>query len=115
MYAHRFSWELHFGEVPPDQIVCHTCDNPRCVRPDHLFLGDHKINSDDKFKKGRQRFLAGEEQPTSKVSDEDVKFIRAAAAEGMGRSVLASKFGISTAQVGRIINYKSRKEYKLEV
>lgn len=51
--AHRVSWRMHFGEIPKGMFVCHRCDNPKCVRPEHLFLGTAKDNSDDKWKKGR--------------------------------------------------------------
>jgi hypothetical protein len=52
--AHRMSWEMHNGPIPDEMHVLHTCDNTRCVRPDHLFLGTHQDNMDDKVVKGRQ-------------------------------------------------------------
>ena len=52
--AHRFSWELHFGPIPDVLIVLHKCDTPACVRPDHLFLGTHLDNAQDRNRKNRQ-------------------------------------------------------------
>lgn len=49
------AWMLFRGEIPEGMLICHHCDNTLCVNPDHLFVGTHKTNSDDKYRKGRAR------------------------------------------------------------
>lgn len=54
--AHRWLYEQTHGELPDHIYVCHHCDNPRCVRPDHLFIGTAKDNAHDAIQKGRFRY-----------------------------------------------------------
>ena len=51
--AHRVSFVLHKGPIPKGALICHTCDNPKCVNPSHLFLGNHLTNNQDRDRKGR--------------------------------------------------------------
>lgn len=53
--AHRWAWRFAHGAVPPGLFVCHHCDNPSCVRPDHLFVGSQADNMQDAARKGRIR------------------------------------------------------------
>lgn len=53
MSSHRFSYFIHKGTIPTGMLICHTCDNPPCTNPDHLFLGTHKDNCHDKMRKKR--------------------------------------------------------------
>ncbi len=57
--AHRVSYTMHKGEIPSGMYVCHTCDNKKCVNPNHLFLGTPKDNWQDGFNKDRIKILGG--------------------------------------------------------
>lgn len=55
--AHRYSYKYHFGDFDKKMFVCHKCDNPSCVNPEHLFLGNNKLNMEDANKKGRMYYV----------------------------------------------------------
>lgn len=73
-YAHRFSYEHYVGVIPFGLLVCHSCDNPKCIRPKHLFAGTHKNNWEDCLNKGRNP--RGERYAHSRLTDEKVRLIR---------------------------------------
>lgn len=103
--AHRYSWELHFGEISDPLLVCHHCDNPSCVRPSHLFLGTDQDNVDDRVRKGRSARLSGEQHPRSKVSTEQAAAFRIAYFDrGISQKALAAQYGLSAATVYRAIH-----------
>ena len=74
--AHRISWVIAYGELSKETLVLHKCDNPKCVNPDHLFLGDYKDNMEDMRAKGRDNPPKGEEHHWSKLTEDDIKQIR---------------------------------------
>lgn len=96
MSAHRVSYELKHGEIPEGMEVCHKCDNPCCVNPDHLFLGTRQDNIDDRERKGRNVTFTGEEQPRSKLTKKAVKDARwERAYKGTSYQMLADRYGVS--------------------
>lgn len=105
--AHRYSYILHKEPIPEGMFVCHTCDNPRCVNPDHLFLGTPKDNMGDKLAKGRGNHPRGEAHPLAKLSDADVDEARRLA-ETMTKTAIAKRFGVSRSLISMIANSAHR-------
>ncbi len=85
--AHRLSWELHFGAIPAGILVCHHCDIPRCVRPDHLFLGSNTDNLVDMTMKNRHGM--------AKLTTEMVYAMRIAHRQGENCAAIARRYGVS--------------------
>jgi hypothetical protein len=99
--AHRFSYALANGPIPQGMFVCHRCDNPRCVRPDHLFLGTPDDNMQDKTRKGRQ---AKGSEISKRLRPEDVLLIRTMYASGnYSQQELADSFGVYQTTISHII------------
>lgn len=98
--AHRFSYHLNKGRIPFSLSICHTCDNPACVRPDHLFLGTMAENMADKMAKGRHRAVGrGEKHPLAKLTDEQV---RAILLDPRPDARLANEYNVSTETIAGI-------------
>jgi hypothetical protein len=111
IYAHRLIWEIVNGPIPSGMVVCHKCDNPACVRPDHLFLGTQAENLDDMRFKGRHYnppVLRGAAGTNAKLSEDNVREIRRLAAEtDLTQKAIGEKFGITQGTVWNIINRKT--------
>lgn len=112
-YAHRLSWTLHNNRpIPKGMYICHHCDNPICVRPDHLFLGTAKDNSQDMVRKGRSAtgprpnsygLQAGSKNSQSKLCERDIVEIRERRAQGDSYKDLSEAYGVHRITIAAIV------------
>ena len=104
-FAHRTAfavWVNGGTEPPSDRYVCHRCDNPSCLRPKHLFLGDQFANMGDA--KSKRRNANGARQGSAKLTDDQVIEIRAKyVPRKYTQYRLAGEYGVSQAQIGNIV------------
>ncbi len=98
--AHRFSFEYHVEPIKEGNVICHTCDNPSCVNPDHLFQGTTKDNCDDMISKGRDKMI-GSRNNKSKLTESDIPKIRSSKEHN---SSIALRFGVSESTIKRVKN-----------
>lgn len=118
--AHRVSYEMHIGGIPTGMHVCHRCDNPGCVNPDHLWTGTNLDNRTDMRVKRRgatgnrhssvthpELLRRGSAHPQAKLTEAQVKLMRDLYASGTWKhDHLSEKFGVSGALVCLILNRK---------
>jgi hypothetical protein len=97
--AHRYSWEIHRGEIPAGMCVLHKCDTRPCVNPDHLFLGTKTDNANDRTQKGRGRGQPGESHYMAKLTEADVAAIRS---DPRLQRIIAKDYGVTQPAISLI-------------
>lgn len=98
-YAHRTAWEMANGPVPTKLSICHTCDNPPCCNPAHLFAGTHRENLQDAGRKGRLGKARGERHGNAKLDWGKVAVIHRLRAEGLSEREIAARFDVSQVAI----------------
>lgn len=99
--AHRMSWEVHVGPIPPGLQALHTCDVRACINPNHLFLGTNTDNVIDRDAKGRS--AAGERHGQRVLSETDVRAIRRRFRCGETQTAIAQDYGVNQTTISRIV------------
>lgn len=109
--AHRWSYEFAYGPIPKDMWVLHHCDNPKCVRPSHLYTGTHEDNTKDAMRRGQT--ARGERHGMSKLTASDVQKIRKLHKTGKyTHRQLAEMFNVTQCPIARVVNYTGWRDVK---
>lgn len=101
-YAHRISWQIKNGAIPKGMSVCHRCDNPPCVNPNHLFLGTMQDNLQDAASKGRTS--AGSHRHNAKLTEAKVSEIILLKNQGLKQKDIALQFGVGEATISGVVH-----------
>lgn len=108
--THRLSWLLNNGFLPETMDVLHTCDNPPCVNPEHLWIGTHSENMRDMIGKGRRVYAVGSKAPRAKLTEEGVLSIRKLyKRSNFTFADLADLFKVSRSTIQHILHRKTWK------
>jgi HNH endonuclease len=103
IFVHRLAWELVNGLIPDGLDILHTCDNRKCVRPTHLFLGTATDNMQDMLRKGRANKARGERHGNVKLSEQDIRAIRERASSGEPQMKLAIEYDVHFMTINKIV------------
>lgn len=109
--AHRVSWWLHKGVIPPETDVLHTCNNKACVNPDRLYLGTQKENTLDFLRLGKGNF--GAHHNSAKLTPQTVNEIRRRFAAGESQGALAKVFRVHQSAISLLVNGKTWKSVEV--
>lgn len=107
LMAHRVSYELAVGSIPEGQMILHSCDNRRCVNPNHLRPGSHMDNMIDR--QIRLRTPRGRKIPQAKLNEDQVREIRKLCINDVRYPVIARQFGVSTSTIQAVAAHKNWK------
>lgn len=106
--AHRFSYTISHGDVAEGMNVCHRCDNPSCVNPNHLFLGTHHDNTHDMITKDRDTII-GSKNNNATLTETDIPVIRQRLANGEMQTEIAKDYGVKKTAISAIKTGRSWK------
>ncbi len=114
VYAHRLSYMIYKGDIPKGMHVCHSCDNPGCVNPAHLWLGTPSENALDREHKGRRQGPKGSENYMALLNESEVSDIRerSASKENGIQARLAAEYGVARSTISSIVCRRSWKHLR---